>query len=64
MDKGRMKVRVLAVQDAESLEEELNDILKGLAGHYIMDIKSLGKGLVAVMYSSEKKSSYREDGEE
>jgi hypothetical protein len=61
MAKGRMKVKVLAATDADTVEEELNDILKELAGYYIVDIKNLGNDLIAVMYLSEKKSLHRDE---
>jgi hypothetical protein len=61
MAKGRMKVRVIVATDSETVEEELNDILKELADYYIVDIKNLGNDLIAVMYLSEKKSLHRDE---
>jgi hypothetical protein len=64
MAKGRMKVKVLGIEDydADSLEEALNEELKKLKDYYIVDIKELGV-FIAIMYLSEKKSKFTDEEE-
>jgi protein associated with RNAse G/E len=63
MAKQRMKAKVLDLSElerdedyAENVEEMLNDALKEIGEYYIHDVRPLGKGLVAILYFTQKRS--------
>jgi hypothetical protein len=60
--KGRMKVELLEIENnIGEMESVINSALKELSDYYIVDIKELGN-FIAIMYLSEKKSLYTEEG--